>query len=42
MTNIIHSRHKQVKDLTDDIIDLLNRELNPMFFTPKDLHPRAG
>ncbi|MCI53639.1 hypothetical protein A2U01_0074886, partial [Trifolium medium] len=28
--------------LTDDIMDLQNREPNPMFFTPKDLHPRAG
>ncbi|MCI97613.1 hypothetical protein A2U01_0118914, partial [Trifolium medium] len=26
------------QDLTDDIMYLLNRELNPMFFTPKDLH----
>ncbi|MCI65782.1 hypothetical protein A2U01_0087040 [Trifolium medium] len=30
------------QDLTDNIMDLLDRDLNPMFFTPKDLHPREG
>ncbi|MCI39524.1 hypothetical protein A2U01_0060756, partial [Trifolium medium] len=30
------------QDFKDDIMDLLNMELNPMLFTPKNLHPSTG